>query len=149
MMLKRYHPLVEFSRMENPFDRFFSDFFPRRWRGEWPSEISWTPVVDFIDMKSHFLLRADLPGLKKEDVKISISHDNLLIISGETRRAEEEKQEHYYRCERHYGQFSRTVQLPLEAIPEKVEATLKDGILEVKLPKRQAKKPKELEVKVK
>jgi len=153
MPRREYHPLAEFSRMDSVFDqlmaRFFSDFLPRRWRGEWPLEMRWTPVVDVIDKKSHFLLRADLPGLKKEDVRISISDDNLLTISGETKQSGEEKRGDYYRCERCYGQFSRTVQLPMEVIPDKVEATLKDGILEIKLPKREAKKAKELEIEVK
>lgn len=153
MPRRRYHPLVEFSRIENVFDhfmnRFFSDFFPRRGQAEWLPEMRWAPVVDLIDKKNHFLLRADLPGLRKEDVKISISDDNLLTISGETKRSEEEAKEDYYRCERCYGEFSRSVQLPVEVIPERVEATLKDGILEIKLPKREVRKAKELEIEVK
>lgn len=153
MTARRYHPLAEFSRIEDAFDRylnrFFSDFFPRRWRGEWLPEMGWTPVVDLVDKKDHLLLRADLPGLKKEDVKISLSEDNTLTISGETKRSEEEKREDYYRCERCYGAFTRTVQLPVDVVPDKVEATLKDGILEVKLPKKEAKKIKEREIRVK
>jgi len=153
MALRRHHPLVEFSRMENAFDRyldrFFLDFFPVTWKGTRLPEASWTPVIDFIDKKTHFLLRVDLPGLKREDVNVSISDDNLLTIRGEIKRSEEQKKEDYYRCERRYGQFSRALELPQEVIPEKVEAALNDGILEIKLPKSKAKQPKELEVKVK
>lgn len=153
MAHRRHYPLAEFSRMESVFDRFldrfFSDFFPRRWRGEWLPQMAWTPVVDLLDKQGHLLLRADLPGLKREDIKISVSDDNLLTISGETKQLREENRESFYRCERCYGAFSRTVQLPVGVIPEKVEATLKDGILEVKLPKKEVKKAKELEIEVK
>ena len=153
MAVKRYHPLAEFARMDDAMDRFFGrffpDFLPRRRRTEWFPDMGWTPMVDLVDKKNHFLLRADLPGLRKEEIKISVSDDNLLTISGETKRSEEEKREDYYRCERCYGAFSRTVQLPTDVIPEKVEASLNDGILEVKLPKRTTKKAKELEIEVK
>jgi len=153
MAEKRYHPLVEFSRIEDAFDRyvdrFFSGLFPSRWRREWPLEVEWSPVVDLIDKKNHFLLRADLPGLKKEDVKISISEDNVMTISGETKRSEEESKEDYYRRERVYGAFSRSLQLPSNVITEKVEATLNDGILEVKLPRKEERKVTERRIEVK
>jgi len=153
MATRRDHPLAEWARIDDAVDRFFRrsffDFFPRRARGAWPSEMVWTPVVDLLDKKDHLLLRADLPGIKKDEVKISISGGNLLTISGETTRCEEEKREDYYRCERYSGGFSRAVQLPAEVVVDKVEATLQDGILEVKLPKKVVKRPKELEITVK
>jgi HSP20 family protein len=153
MKTKRYHPLAEFARMDDAMDRFFGrffpDFLPRRRRTEWFPDMGWTPMVDLVDRKNHFILRADLPGLKKEEIKISVSEDNLLTITGETKRSAEDKREDYYRCERCYGAFSRTVQLPADVIPEKVEASLNEGILEVKLPKRTTKKAKELEIEVK
>ncbi len=153
MAMRRHHPLAEWARIDDAVDRFFRrsfyDFFPRKAGGAWPPEMMWTPVVDLLDKKDHLLLRADLPGIKKEDVKISISGGNLLTISGEAARLEEEKREDYYRCERYSGGFTRTVQLPTEVIAERVEATLRDGILEVKLPKREVKKTKELEIEVK
>jgi len=111
--------------------------------------VEWSPVVDLIDKKNHFLLRADLPGLKKEDVKISISEDNVMTISGETKRSEEESKEDYYRRERVYGAFSRSLQLPSNVITEKVEATLNDGILEVKLPRKEERKVTERRIEVK
>ena len=153
MTTKRYHPLAEFARMDDAMDRFFGRFFPdllpRRRRAELFPDMGWTPMVDLVDKKDHFLLRADLPGLKKEEIKISVSEENLLTISGETKRSEEDKQEDYYRCERCYGAFSRTVQLPTDVIAEKVEASLHNGILEIKLPKRPTRKAKQLEIQVK
>ncbi|KPJ50005.1 hypothetical protein AMJ40_04200 [candidate division TA06 bacterium DG_26] len=130
------------------FDHFLSDFFPRRWRGQWHPEMGWTPMVDLIDKEDHLLLRVDLPGVKKEDVKISVSENNLLTISGETKQSEVEKKDDYYRCERRFGSFSRSVRLPVDVVADQVNANLKNGILEVNLPKRQPKKPKEFEIKI-
>jgi HSP20 family protein len=147
------HPLADLSlmddRLDRMFDRFWTDFFPRRWRGQWNGETVWTPLVDVLDKDTHLLVRADLPGLEKENVKISVSEDNLLTISGETTRSEDEKREDYYRSERHYGAFSRTIRLPENVIRDKVEASLDNGILQVTVPKTEVKKPKAVEVKIK
>lgn len=150
--IKRYHPLAEISKIEDMFDRylnqFFRDFFPKRMaRGEL-ARVEWTPAIDIVDKGTHFLLRSELPGLKREDISISVTTDSI-DISGETKRSEEEKKENYYKCERYYGSFSRSLQIPADVVPDKVEASLKDGILEVKLPKKEVKKVKAIDVKVK
>jgi len=153
MATKKYHPLAEMTRIEDAFDRylnrFFSDFLPLRAPSLWPAEMAWTPVVDLVDKGDHLLFKADLPGLKKEAVKISLSENNVLTVAGEVTRSEEEKKGEYYRCERCFGAFSRSIQLPVDVIQDKVEASLKEGILEIKLPKREPKKTKELEIKLK
>jgi HSP20 family protein len=151
--IKRTYPLAEFSRIEDAFDkftnRFFSEFFPARWeRGELLPEVDWIPSVDLIERKDYLLLRAEVPGIKKEDIDISVTDTNV-TIKGELKREEEEKGDTYYWCERGYGSFGRTVKLPREIDTNKVEASLKGGILELKLPKKEAKKAKIVEVKVK
>ncbi len=149
----KHQPLAELSlmddRLDRMFDRFWTDFFPRRWRTQWNDEMVWTPLLDVLDKDTHLLVRVDLPGLEKENVKISVSEDNLLTISGETTRSEDEKKEDYYRSERRYGAFSRTIRLPENVVRDKVEAALENGILEIRIPKTEEKKPKAVEVKIK
>lgn len=151
--MRRYYPLAEISRLEDTFDkfvdRFFSDFFPVRWqREEGLPEVEWVPAVDVIEKKDHFLLRTEIPGIKKEDLDISVSDDSV-TIRGEVKREKEEKDDRYYLVERCCGTFGRCVKLPQEIDPNKVEATLKSGILELKLPKKEVQKAKIVEVKVK
>lgn len=151
--MRRYYPLAEISSLEDTFDRFvdrfFSDFFPTRWQAEerLPG-VDWVPSVDLVEKKDHFLLRTEIPGIKKEDLDISVSDDSV-TIKGEVKKEKEEKGDRYYFAERCCGSFGRRVRLPLEVDPNKVEATLKDGILELKLPKKEVQKAKIVEVKVK
>ncbi|MCD5383503.1 Hsp20/alpha crystallin family protein [candidate division WOR-3 bacterium] len=151
--MRRYYPLAEISRLENTFDRFidkfFSDFFPtKRDIGERLPEVEWVPAVDLVEKKDHFLLRTEIPGIKKDDIDISVT-DDTVTIKGETKREMEEKGDTYYITERSYGSFGRCIKLPQEADTRKVEAILKDGILELKIPKREVQKAKVVEVKVK
>ncbi|MFW6149949.1 MAG: Hsp20/alpha crystallin family protein [Chloroflexota bacterium] len=94
------------------------------------------------------MVRAELPGMKKEDIDISVLGDTL-TISGERKSQSEVKDEDYYRCEMNYGTFSRSVALPAAVDANKVEASYDNGVLEVKLPKAEEAKPKKIEVKVK
>jgi len=151
--MKRYYPLTEISRLEDTFDRFvdrfFSDFFPARWQAEERlPEVEWVPAVDLVEKRDCFLLRTEIPGIKKEDLDISVT-DNSVTIKGEVKKEKEEKSETYYLAERCCGSFGRCVKLPQEIDPNKVEATLKNGILELKLPKKEVQKAKVVEVKVK
>lgn len=131
----RYRPSRELARMDDWFDRVFSEFSPTSWlMRELRPDVDWVPAVELIDKKDHFLLRADVPGVKKENPSISAEGDTL-SIKGELKKETEEKSEHFYCCERTYGTFGRIIKLPSEVQNDKVEASLADGILEVKLPK--------------
>ncbi|MDI6840387.1 MAG: Hsp20/alpha crystallin family protein [bacterium] len=149
-MDRKYHPLTEFRGVEDIVDRtlwrFFSDFFPGRWRRPWAEEIA--PACDLIDRGDHLLLRAEVPGLKKEDLEISVDESSI-SLKGEIKKSTEEKGETYYRSERSYGSFSRSITFPTEIDSSKTDATLKDGILEVKLPKKKEKIAKKVEIKIK
>jgi HSP20 family protein len=92
------------------------------------------------------IIKAEIPGMDKKDINITVS-DGMLTIKGEKKHEKKEENEHYHRVERRYGAFSRTVRLPREVKAAKVDATYKDGVLSIKLPKSEAAKPKKIEVK--
>ncbi|TAK87501.1 MAG: Hsp20/alpha crystallin family protein [Betaproteobacteria bacterium] len=121
------------------FDRMFDDFFGRRWMRpfgwERPlGEMVSLPSVDVIDRDDEVVVRADVPGYKKEDIEISVSGSSL-TIKGETKAEEKEEKGDYYRCEISHGAFSRTVALPADVDDSKARASMKDGVLELALPK--------------
>jgi HSP20 family protein len=107
----------------------------------------WSPLVDISEDEKEYLVKAELPDIKKEDIKLSV-HDNVLSISGERKYEKEEKGKKYHRVERTYGSFLRSFTLPEDADASKIAAESKDGILKVHLPKSEKAKPKSIEVKV-
>jgi HSP20 family protein len=127
------------EQMDRTFDQMFRDFgMPRRsWLGR-PSfgsgerEGLWSPRVEAFQKGDRFIVRAELPGLKKDDVQVDLN-DNALTIHGERREEHEDQREGYYRSERQYGQFSRTIPLPEGVIPESAEASFRDGVLEISM----------------
>ena len=120
------------------FERFFNE---PAWAGlNWPSfrlvrppDAVWNPGFEVYEKDNRLFTRIDLPGLKKEEVKVEVA-DGYLAISGERRREEEEKKKEFYRCEREYGSFYRALPLPEGAKFEDVKATFADGVLEVSVP---------------
>jgi HSP20 family protein len=107
----------------------------------------WSPPLDLYEDNDHLLVRVELPGMKKEDIEISL-HEGVLSISGERKSEGKYNQAETYRSERFYGRFQRTVALPKGVAADKVKATYQDGILTVTLPKTEEAKPKQIEVKV-
>ncbi len=108
----------------------------------------WMPSVDIIDDKDKIRIKADLPGVDKNDVEINIE-DGVLTIRGERKEEKEEKDKNYYRRECFYGTFERSIALPAEVEVDKAEANYKDGVLEIVLPKKEESKPKQIKLKVK
>lgn len=139
----------EIKRLRDLFEDFFDfELMPesrRLSRRRLMEGEVWSPLVDIIDKKDHILVKAELPGIDKKDIKISIS-ENSLTISGERKEEKEVKKEDYYCCERAFGAYSRTIELPVEVDKNKTKATFKNGILEVTLPKKEETKPKEIEI---
>ena len=111
------------------------------------SVAEWSPLVDITEDEKEYLIKAELPEVKREDVKLTVQ-DNVLAISGERRYEKEEKNKKYHRVERAYGNFLRSFTLPEDADGSKVSAEYKDGILKVHLPKSEKATPKSIEVKV-
>lgn len=136
------------TRMVNPFEemeRMFESYFPRGWlrplRWEWPA---WPelplpfegkmPRVDVVDRDTEVVVRAELPGVDKKDLEVSVT-ENTVTIHGTTSHEKKEEKEHYYRREMSRGEFSRTLALPAEVDGSKVKASFKDGVLELTAPK--------------
>ena len=149
-----WRPAMEASRWEKDMDRMMEDFFGRRMRSWWPDR--WfkgedferrVPAVDLFEEKDEIVVKAELPGIEKDHVEVNLS-DHLLTIKGEKKKEEEVKEENYYRSERSYGSFVRTVELPKDVHADKVKASFKNGILEVRMPKTEEAKAKEIKVKV-
>jgi HSP20 family protein len=105
------------------------------------------PALDVYEDKDRIVVKAELPGMTKDDIQISIS-DNVLTIRGEKKREEEDTGKDYYRSERAYGAFIRSLALPTEINPDRVEAMFKNGVLEIRLPKSEAAKKKEIKINV-
>lgn len=131
-------PLALMREMTSDFDRWFGE--PARPFFRWPSlgrraaeEIGWYPEIDVFEKDGRLVTKIDLPGMKKEDVKVEVT-DGQLAVSGERKRETEEKEKDFYRCEREYGSFYRSVPLPEGAKVDDVKATFTDGVLEVSVP---------------
>ena len=127
----------------------FLNISPLRRNGdiaEW--QRTFAPDIELKEEADHFLLRTDLPGIKKEELDISVT-GNLLTLKGERKRESESKSKDCYYSERMFGSFSRTIELPTEIDAEKVKALYKDGVLELTLPKVEGAKPKQIKVEVK
>ncbi len=149
MAIVKYDPWRDVLSLRDEIDRLFEDFFPVKSgeRRDYLAEV-WAPAIDIYETKDDVVVKAELPGMNKEDIKINIV-DNSLVIEGEKKQEKEVKEENYYRVERRYGVFRRAIEIPVPVKTENVEATYKDGVLEIKLPKKEEAKPKEIEVKVK
>jgi HSP20 family protein len=149
-----WQPFAEMTRWEREMERMFDDFFGRRFRPLgverwWPARDSGVgmPALDLYEEKDEVVAKVELPGLEKEDIEIHVS-DNLLTIKGEKKKEEETKRENYYKLERSYGSFSRTIDLPPGVQGDKARASFKNGVLEIRLPKSEEAKKREIKVKV-
>jgi HSP20 family protein len=145
--LTRWEPLREMEDFQNRLSTLFGR--PIR-RGNGREEITlseWTPPADITEDDKEYLIKAELPEIKKEDVKITIEN-GMLTISGERKFEKEEKRRKYHRVERGYGTFVRSFTLPDDADGNKVKAEFKNGLLTVHLPKSEHAKPKQIEVNV-
>ena len=129
------------TRFRDELDRFFEqpDFALSDLFG------GWTPAVDVLEDKDKLTVKAELPGFKREDINVSLHEDNL-ILSGERRCENEQKEGEFYRCERYYGRFHRSIPLPASVDMGKIDAKYRDGILTVTLPKAEKAKGKRIEV---
>jgi HSP20 family protein len=128
-------------------NRLFDDFFGRPLvKSEWTDSV-WNPTVDVSEDKESVIIKAEMPGMKKEDVKISVQ-DNVLTLKGEKKQEKEEKDKNYHRIERSYGSFCRSFQLPTSVKTDKIKANYKDGVLSVTLPKTEEVKPKEIPISI-
>ena len=136
--------LKDFTALTNRFNHFFD--LSRESNVDYLG--AWNPAVDIFDKGAEVVIHAELPGIKKEDIKIEVL-DNVLTIKGERKSEDEKEGKGYHRAERHYGSFQRTIEVPGGFVEDKITATFKDGVLKVTLPKREEAKAKLIEVKAK
>src|SRR5947209_13326196 len=146
MALIRWEPVRELGTLQNEMNRLFNTFFDTP-QGAGGATRRWVPAMDLLETQDDFVLRADLPGLSEGDVNIELE-DNVLTISGERKAEHEAHKEGYYRVERSSGAFSRSLTLPEGVEPEGVRASFNRGVLEVRIPKPAARKPRKVAISV-
>ncbi|NOX37884.1 MAG: Hsp20/alpha crystallin family protein [Calditrichaeota bacterium] len=149
MALVRWSPARELMNIQEEMNRLINRFFGPSLleETELPTPTTWYPLVDIKETNNEFIVTAELPGMKKDDIHITYK-DGVLTIEGERKQEKEEKDVNFHRVERRYGKFYRTFQLPAMVQEDKIEANYKDGILTIRLPKAEEAKAKEIEVKV-
>ena len=144
MTIVRWEPLREMSSLQTEMNRLFNTVFDAPAVGSGGAR-RWTPAMDLLETEDHFVLRADLPGMSEEDVSIELE-DNVLTVSGERKSNHEENREGFYRVERAFGAFSRSLTLPKGVDPESVSAGFDQGVLEVRIPKPAERKPRKISI---
>ncbi len=146
MALAQWTPRGNLQSFQDEMNRMFNQFFQGGTGEEagWGVH-TWAPPVDIYETDDALILKAELPGVSKDDVSIDI-HQNTLILRGQRKHEAEVKEENYHRVERAYGTFQRSFMLPTLVDQEHVQATYTDGVLELRLPKSEAAKPKRIAI---
>ncbi len=146
MTIVRWEPFRELGTLQNEVNRLFNSVFdaPPAAGAAGPAR-RWLPAMDLAETDDHFVLRADLPGMAQEDIAIELE-DGTLTVSGERRAEHEERSEGAHRVERAFGRFSRSLTLPQGVDPEAVTAEFDRGVLEVRVPKPEQRKPRRIEI---
>jgi HSP20 family protein len=146
MALIRWEPVRELNSLQHEMNRLFASFFdtPRPAEGG-GSVARWLPAMDLVESDDHFILRADLPGLSEDDVSVELE-DSTLTISGERNAEHDASEQGFYRLERAYGTFSRSLTLPKGVDSEGITASFDRGVLEVRIPKPEVHKPKRVSI---
>jgi len=142
-----WRPFRELERMRREMDRLWDSFFEERPRRRVEEVGEWLPSLDLSETKNDLVVKAELPGIDPKDIDISLAND-VLTIKGEKKQEKEEKEEDYHLIERSYGAFTRSIRLPREVQSDKINASYKNGILRVTLPKSEEAKKKEIKIKV-
>jgi len=143
MAIVRWDPTREVDSLQSEVNRLFDTFF-----GGQPTNgrmRRWVPPMDLVETDDHLVLKADLPGLERDDVSIEVK-DGVLTVSGERRAEHEARTDGYYRVERAFGGFSRSLTLPEHVDAERIDASFNKGVLEVRIPKPEERKPHRVEI---
>lgn len=149
MALVRWDPTRELDLLQGDMNRLFDSFFQGRGlglaNGNGGAGRRWIPPMDLVEADDEYVLRADLPGLAKDDLDIEVK-DNVLTISGERRAEHEDRREGYHRVERAFGRFSRSLDLPEGIDADAVSADFENGVLEVRVPKPEERQPTKIAI---
>jgi HSP20 family protein len=147
MALVRWEPAREISSLQSDINRLFNSFFDTPTGGNGGTLRRWIPPMDLVETEDSFVLKADLPGLTESDLNLEVE-DNVLTISGERKAEHEDKHEGYVRVERAFGSFRRSLTLPEGVEPDAVKASFDNGVLEVRVPKPEQRKPRKVAIQV-
>ena len=142
MTIVRWEPLRELNSLQSEMNRLFNTAFDG---SSGPAGRRWVPAMDLVESGEHFVLRADLPGLSEEDIEIELE-DGTLTVSGERKAEHEERGEGFHRVERSFGAFSRSLTLPKGVDADAVSASFDRGVLEIRIPKPEARKPRRISI---
>jgi HSP20 family protein len=146
--LAKWNPLQELDEFSNRLSSLIGrPTNQKRDEDNWFTQAQWSPLVDISEDDQEYLIKAELPGIEKDHVKVTMEN-GLLLIAGERTSENEEKNKKYHRVERSYGSFLRTFGLPDDADGTKIKADFKNGVLKVHVPKSENAKPKSIEIKV-
>ena len=148
MALLRWEPAGDVQTIQQEMNRLFNSFFDpssATRNGEVPR--AWIPSMDLLEGPDHFIVRADIPGVSDENLSVELE-DNVLTISGEREAQSEEREEGYHRRERAIGRFARSLTLPEGVEPESISARLEKGVLELRIPKPEQRKPRRVAINV-
>ena len=146
LTLDRWEPFRGLNDVQAEMNRLFDNFFGRPTGLDVPERV-WAPAMDMYETKDDLIVSFELPGVKEKEIQVSITND-VLTIKAERAEQQELTDENYRRLERRFGKFERSVGLPMPVQTDKVKATLRDGVLEIKLPKVEAAEPQEIKIDV-
>jgi len=141
MSLIRWNPYRNLVSLPRELNRFFNDFG----FDVWNTDPVWSPAVDITETKDGYEVKAEIPGMKKDDIKINYE-DDMLTLSGERNYENEKRDKNYHRIERCYGKFQRSFYIPNHVKADAIKANYKDGVLTVNIPKSEEAKPKEIAI---
>ena len=148
MAIVKWDPFRDMVTLRDRMDRLFDDSLARLRGAEDDMSLSnWSPSVDVYETTENIVIKAEVPGVKKEDISVEVK-DNTLYLKGERKFEKDVKEENYHRMERSYGSFRRVFSLPATVEQDQVKASFKDGVLEIMLPKAEKAKPKKIAVDV-
>ena len=146
MNLVRRNPFGEMTAMQNRINRMFNEpFWPTGRMNDDTGMGMWNPVVDLYEKDDHFVIKAELPGVNKNDIAIDLK-DRVLTLSGDRSYENEVKEENYFRRERSYGKFQRVFTLPADVDSDKIKAEFNDGLLQIEVPKPEEQKAKKVTI---
>ncbi len=145
MAVIRWDPFRDLNTLQERMNRLFEDA-NRGWRAEEPSSTtSWSPAVDIYETESEIIVQAELPGMERKEIELSLEN-NVLTLKGDRRFEKEGKDENYHRIERSYGSFTRAFSIPAMVNEEEIKADYKEGVLAILLPKKERARSKQIEI---
>ena len=148
MTLVRWKPYRDFYNIHERFNRLLQNDFSKDMDSDNISASAWSPLTDIYETEKDYVFKLEVPGLSREDIQIEFKQDTL-IVTGERKEETEVKKEDYHRIERCCGNFTRSFHIPQNIDEKKIEATMKDGILELKVPKQEEAQTKAIPIKIK